>query len=204
SDTSYVKPTLPAGPPPGQRPQVQDPVRQQAPEERPTIMDRLYTGGSFGLQFGTVTNISVSPILGYMATEKFWFGTGVIYQYQRVRTYDLRTGHRGAVTLQSYGTKFFAQQELLNLVNINLGGRILAHGEYEVLRMQYAETDPNSGQVYRNNRVEATPMVGLGYRQSMGGRATADLYVLYNLSNSIYTPYRNPIIRFGLNIPFRR
>ncbi|WP_187262318.1 hypothetical protein [Pontibacter beigongshangensis] len=197
SDTSYVKPMPPAGPPAGQQP-----MSPRVQEERPTLMDRLYTGGGFGLQFGTVTNISVSPILGFMATEKFWFGTGFIYQYQRGRIYD-RFGNRlGAITLQSYGMKFFAQQELFNLEAINLGGKILAHGEYELLNMQYTEQDP-SGQSYKTNRVETTPMVGLGYRQSIGGRATADLYVLYNLSNSPYTPYRNPIIRFGFNIPLK-
>ena len=32
--------------------------------ERPPLRQRLFFGGSFGLQFGTVTNIEVAPLAG--------------------------------------------------------------------------------------------------------------------------------------------
>lgn len=217
-DTVRRKNELPTGPgqvPTQERPQQQPPVRQQptvqqspvqqAPlaQERPSLLDRLYTGGSFGLQFGTFTNISLSPILGYMATEKFWFGGGLIYQYQSVRIFDIYGRPLGRSSRQNYGAKIFAQQEVLNLEQSFLNGRLLAHGEYEILNLQYQETN-SAGQVEKFRRVATTPLIGLGYRQSIGARATADLYVLYNLSNNPYSPYSNPVFRFGFNIPFRR
>ncbi len=218
-DTVRRKSELPTGPgqvPTQERPQQQAPVRQQPPAqqpqvqqrapqalENPSLMDRLYTGGGFGLQFGSFTNISLSPILGYMATEKFWFGGGLIYQYQNLRMFDIYGRPMGRSSRQNYGAKIFAQQEVLNLEQSFLNGRILVHGEYEVLNLQYEGTNAG-GQVDKFRRVATTPLIGLGYRQAIGARATADLYVLYNLSNSIYTPYSNPVFRFGFNIPFRR
>ncbi|QCR21664.1 hypothetical protein [Pontibacter sp. SGAir0037] len=221
-DTVRRKTELPTGPtpvpvertpqqtrpiPPVQTPPpVAAPVEQTAgAEERPTLMDRLYTGGGFGLQFGYYTNISLSPILGYMATDKFWFGGGLVYQYQSIRLEDYYTGRpAGRVSMQNYGVKFFVQQEFLNLEESFLGGRILAHGEYEILSLQLKEQD-SFGNILSSRRTEDTPLLGLGYRQRLGGRgASADLYFLYNLSNSPYTPYSNPVIRFGFNIPLGR
>jgi hypothetical protein len=179
-----------------------DLFRQQIPvtQERPSMMDRLYWGGGFGLQFGTFTNVSLSPIIGYKATEKFWLGGGVIYQYRSVRTFNFQTGERGRIVSHNTGGRVFAQQELLDMSRSFLGGRLLAHAEYEVLNI--SAVDRNTGQSSR--RVVTTPMAGLGYRQQIGARATADLYVLYNFSDNIYTPYNNPIVRAGFNFPFRR
>lgn len=201
-DTVKRKRELPTGPP-GQLPPQQVPPRTQPPvttrpapvqqqsvlQERPSVMERLYWGGGFGLGFGTFTNVSLSPILGYMVTDKFWSGVGVIYQY---------TGSRG-VNYQDYGGKAFAQLEFLNLEESFLRGRLVAHAEYDVLNIQY--TNPMNGGKMRS--VEGFPLAGAAYRQPIGGRATADLYVLYNFSDSALNPYSNPVIRFGINIPFR-
>jgi len=45
--------------------------RDYDPEMKPPIKDRLYYGGNFAAQFGTITFIDVSPLVGVMLTEKF-------------------------------------------------------------------------------------------------------------------------------------
>ncbi len=47
-------------------------------KERVPLKDKLVFGGSMGLQFGTFTNINLSPILGYKVTKNWipccnWF-----------------------------------------------------------------------------------------------------------------------------------
>ncbi len=59
----------------------QIPATENAEEERPPVNQRLFFGGSFGLQFGTVTNIEVAPRSiwknlhirrqGYAATDSY-------------------------------------------------------------------------------------------------------------------------------------
>lgn len=204
--TSRQKPVLPTGPPmpepqqnKNQRPQprpvekpvvVQEPVVQAAEvqdEERKAFIDRLYFGGSFGLQFGTYTNISLFPILGYKVTDKLSVGPGIVYHFISFR----------GESLQNYGGRLFAQHELLNGV---IGdGALLVHGEVEVLSY---ENYWNAYSIEATRRTVTTPLAGVGYRQS-AGRVSFDLLLLYNF-NEVDSPYANPVIRAGLNIPFRR
>lgn len=202
-DTTYRKPELPTGPPAPveqQKPQqrVQEPIKQK-PEvvqvqdeetEEQEFIDRLYFGGSFGLQFGTFTNISLLPIIGYRVTDQFSVGSGVVYHFIR----------SGGVSFQNFGGRAFAQHEILSGIVNN--GAILVHGEYEVLSIEDIRNF-NNGQPERFRRTVSMPMAGLGYRQRMGEKASFDFLVLYNF-NDIDSPYSNPVIRAGFNIPFRR
>lgn len=43
------------------------------------LLDRLRLGGSFGLGFGYVTNINLSPMAGLNITDKLVGGVGVTY-----------------------------------------------------------------------------------------------------------------------------
>lgn len=45
------------------------------------LTNRVFFGGNFGLQFGTITNIEVSPLVGYRVTRDFSIGTGITYIY---------------------------------------------------------------------------------------------------------------------------
>jgi len=208
-DTLRTKPELPTGPPmpvpqeqPRPKPRIpaQPPVQPEpepgvaqpaviASEEKVPLIDRLYWGGSFGLQFGTYTNISLLPILGYRATEKFSVGGGIVYHYIR----------SGGQSLQNYGGRAFVQHELLGGVIDN--GAIVAHAEYELLSVEQLWVVRG---FLESRRISVgMPMAGLGYRQRISDRASFDLLVLYNF-NEINAPYSNPVIRAGFNIPFRR
>ena len=199
-DTVYKKPELPTGPPPVQnqdarprQPVQEQPVvvkqQLQAQEDKPEFVDRLYYGGSFGLQFGTFTNISLLPILGYKVTDKFSVGPGFVYHFIRA----------GGQSFQNFGGRFFAQHEVLHgLLN---SGTLLVHAEYEGLSYEnYWNT--SNGLPEKTRRMVYTPLAGLGYRQS-AGRVSFDMLLLYNF-NDEDSPYSNPVIRAGFNIPFRR
>ena len=50
-------------------------------EEKPPLRERLFFGGNFGLQFGTVTNIEISPLAGIYLTPRLAVGPGIRYEY---------------------------------------------------------------------------------------------------------------------------
>src|SRR4030043_1944221 len=56
-------------------------------EEELRPLDRLFFGGNFGLMFGTITNIEISPLVGYYITPKLAAGTGIRFEYFREKGY---------------------------------------------------------------------------------------------------------------------
>ena len=137
----------------------------------------FFTGGSLGMQFGTSTFIDISPQLGYFATKKFAIGVGATYQYM---SYNVSTN--------IYGGRLFARYYLFP--------RIFAHAEYEMLNLEkfdYAYV--GSPRV----NVESF-LVGGGYREQMGDRLSFNIMLLYNLTESPYSPSSNPVIRMGVDI----
>ena len=144
-------------------------IRQK---EKP--QNRVILGGGLGLQFGTVTVIDVSPIIGYKVTERFIPGIGFSYQYYKDTRWipDYETS--------IYGGSVFARYYLWQ--------DLFAHAEYQIL----------SYERYDGERVDVPGLlVGGGYRQWIGRNFAATIVVLFNLNETIDTPYQNPVFRIG-------
>lgn len=145
---------------------------------RETFGQRLYYGGNLGLQFGTQTVIDLNPIVGYRINPKLSAGIGVKYQYYRYRdrTYTYETN--------TYGGSVFARY--------NVYDGLFAYTEYELLNLEAYDT---------GRRMDVYSwFVGGGYSQPIGARASMNIMILYNLSETRYTPYTNPIFRVGFGI----
>jgi hypothetical protein len=152
-------------------------IRREPPKS--SIREKIYFGGSVGLQFGTSTFIAVSPLVGYKINPKFSAGVGLSYQYYHYKdkTYNLETN--------VYGGRVFGRY----MITQNLFG----YGEYEYLNLEAFD-------FYPHRRVNVGSLLGGGgYIQQMGPRAAIVAMVLYNFTPSYYTPYQNPIIRIGMN-----
>lgn len=146
--------------------------------------DKVYVGGNVGFQFGTVTFAEVSPLIGYQFTEKITAGVGVTYQYYRYkdRNYELKTNVYGG---RIFGRYFFTSF-------------LFGHVEYEYLNLEAFDFYPQRRRV----DVESI-LVGGGYFQRFGmGNSGIFVMLLYNLTESAYTPYTNPILRIGVNLGF--
>src|SRR5690606_32186277 len=85
-------------------------------EDSVQFKDRLYYGGNFGMQFGTVTLIDFSPLVGVMITPKFSSGLGITYQYFKDKRYF-------GGEASSYGGRVFSRY--------NIFPNIFLQGEYE-------------------------------------------------------------------------
>jgi hypothetical protein len=148
------------------------------------LKSHLYFGGGFGLQFGYMTLIEVSPLVGYKITPKFSIGLSPTYKYYKYNDYygqnlDLKTN--------VWGGSIFSRYSIFE--------NVFAHVEYETL-LYNTQTPgfPEAKQQYNSF------FVGGGYNQRIGGNSGMYILVLWNLNDSYNSPYNNPIIRVGFNV----
>ena len=155
--------------------------KREEPKPKPDFLNKLFYGGNLGLQFGTVTFIDVSPLIGYKITTKISAGIGATYEYYHYkdRYYDIETNvYGGRLFGRYYFTKTF-----------------FAHGEYEYLNLQAFDYG------YPHRIGINSFLAGGGYIQRFGRNSAFVAMILYNFTPTIYTP-ENPIIRLGVNIGF--
>lgn len=145
---------------------------------------RLFFGGGFGLQFGSVTLIELSPMIGYKVTPKFGIGLGPTYKYFRYKDYYSPSTYSQT---NVFGGSIFARYFIFE--------NIFAHAEYESL--------------FYNTKVPGYPkemqqfnslLVGGGYRQQIGANAGMNLMLLWNLNDTPNSLYTNPVVRIGFSI----
>jgi hypothetical protein len=161
---------------------------RQARNEVNSVKNRIYFGGSLGLQFGTVTYIEVSPIIGYRITEKLRGGIGLRYIYYKYDDDFLSSAYESSI----YGGSIFGSYYIIP--------SLFAHVEFEMLNLEVPENVSNTGDYNLVRDWIASTMVGGGYAQSLGGRSALTFMVLWNLTEEQYSPYSNPVIRIGVNV----
>lgn len=155
--------------------------REIYPEDKPPLSERMYFGGNFSLQFGSLTFVDISPLAGVMVTDKFSTGLGATYQYLRFS--------RSSSSV--YGGRVFGRY--------NITRNIFAHSEIETLNTAYIipGATPDQDRMARDwvNGV----FVGAGYFTPFGTRGGANIMLLYNLTyDNRRSPYNEPyVIRAG-------
>lgn len=163
------------------------PSRAQSP--RSDFWDRTRFGGYFGLSFGTLTYINVSPRMYYLATEKLWLGAGLTFIYSKDNSNYVAPPFDEQFV---YGANFSAQYFLI--------GPLFLQAEYEPLSFERYDRDALTGQVVGENRVWINNLLLGGGISQQVGRGSVFLSVLYNVSwsNSFDSYYSSPwIFRVG-------
>ena len=162
------------------------------------VADRIFFGGNFGLQFGDITLVGVSPLIGYRFTEKVAAGVSLSYKYYHYKYFFYNPYANSFSDMKSniYGGSVFGRYYFVE----NLFG----HAEYEYLIYSYDNYNPNSSGSSYSKSTQTVDVPGLylggGYRQPIGGRTSFTITILYNIMESPYSPYSNPIIRAGVNV----
>ncbi|HSY76342.1 MAG TPA: hypothetical protein VK890_05770, partial [Bacteroidia bacterium] len=165
-------------------PQASQPVPNTAPQSK--FWNNVSVGGGFGLQFGTVTYVTLSPLFNYHILDDIEIGIGPMYQYLNIIYLN------DNYTSTTYGGRISA--------SIFLPGRLsnlYIHGEYDVL---------NVPDVYSfiSNVTRATigfPLAGLGLKRPLSDKSFYYLLFSYNFNNTLLAPYfSNPVIEAGLDI----
>lgn len=168
----------------------------QSPPKKPhhdSFLSRLDFGGYLGAQFGDVTLIDISPIVSYRVTPKFHTGIGLTYQFYKINytgAPDYRT--------TSYGGSIFGRYFIWR--------DLFAHAEYAPLYVQFYDYffDNNGNYITRESGSTWVNdiLIGGGYRQWIGQKAFMSIMLLWNINETYYSPYRNPIIRIGFGAGF--
>jgi len=131
-------------------------------------------GGSFSNNGGS---FEVSPLVGYKITDDFHVGSRITYIYSKYF----------GTSYNDYGGSLFARQRFLKM--------LFAHAEYEVLSIEYNNVQNEKFRMTINSL-----FLGGGLYQQMGGRGFATIAILYNVLETKYSPYSNPVIRIGFGV----
>jgi hypothetical protein len=152
--------------------------------QKGNFTSRLFFGGGCGLQFGSVTLIELSPLVGYKVTPKFSLGVSPTYKYYKYNDYY---GPSNDLSTNVWGGSIFARYSIFQ--------NVFAHVEYETL--------------YYNTKVSGNPeymqqynsfFVGGGYNQQIGQNSAMYFLLLWNLNDTPDSPYINPVIRIGFSV----
>ena len=138
------------------------------------LKDRIFYTGGFGLQFGNLTYLEASPMIGLRITERLRAGVGATYIYFSDNVINYSTN--------IYGGRGFGQFDIYE--------GFFGHLEYEVLNGAFGL----SGE--RRNINSA--FIGGGYRSAFGNKFFGNIMVLYNLTADSFSPYTNPVVRVGI------
>ena len=144
--------------------------------------DKVVVGGGFGASFGTITNIDLSPSIGYKVKDFWLAGVGTRYVYFSDKRFN------PAFTTNIYGGGPFTQLYFLE--------SFLVHSEYEFLNVEQLDS-------FEERTFIQSWLVGGGYRSSIGGgNSFASFIVLFDLIQDANSPYTNPIFRvnFGFGL----
>lgn len=164
---------------------------QRKREEPPPLKERLFVGGNFGLQFGTITDIQVSPVIGLWVLPRLAVAAGPDFRFYKF--YDERT--------TIYGGKAYLQfliiQNLNSVIPVGLNTGIFLHLEDEVMSLESSFwKDPP----YTSNRfVINNVLAGGGISQQIGRRSSMNIMVLWALTDQVYEIYGTPEIRVSFN-----
>ncbi len=156
--------------------------------ETPPLRERIFFGGSFGLQIGTITNIEVAPIVGLWVLPRLAVAVGPNYRFYK-DPYFGRTN--------IYGGRGYTDIVLIKNINsiipigINMGIFLHAEDEYLSLESAFWKDPPYTSERFGVNTI----LVGGGISQPVGMKGSINLTLLWALNESVFDIYGNPEIR---------
>lgn len=165
--------------------------------DKPPLSERMFFGGNFWMQFGNVTNIEVSPLVGLQVLPRLSVGTGIKYRYYKVKGDPYRPDGSHIYGFNVF-TRYHVIQSFADFIpGLDMG--IFAHVEYEGLSLDnYYDinwsVDTPAGRFWLNS-----VLIGGGISQRMGQRGSINFTILFNLNESANSLEGNPIIRIGFN-----
>ena len=160
-------------------------------EQAPPAKERLFYGGSFGLMFGSITDIQVSPVVGFWVLPRIAIAAGPTYRFYK-DPQDKTSIYGGRGYMQ-----FVVIQDLSAIFPGGGHTGLFLHVEDELLSLKanfwkYPYNPP--GRFFVN-----TVLAGGGISQQLGRRASLNFMVLWPLNDSGYDIYSKPEIRVSFS-----
>lgn len=168
----------------------QFPYDQSSGDETPPVKDRLFFGGSLGLMFGTITDIQVSPVIGFWVLPRIAVAAGPTYRYYK-DPIDRTALYGGRGYLQ-----FYIIQDLNSVLPMGVHTGFFLHIEDELLSLKtsFWKNPPP----YKTDRFYVnTVLAGPGISQQVGRRASMNFMLLWPLNDPIYEIYSKPELKIS-------
>ena len=144
-------------------------------------LSKIYIGGNIGGGWSSNSAfLELSPIVGYQVTPMFHVGARFTYSYSKYTYYGVKQDYH------DFGLSVFTRYHFLKF--------LFVHAEFEELSAQYYMAD---GQ--KSRKWVPGLFLGGGLYQHMGN-TFMHIAILYNVLESEYSPYSNPIIRIGFGV----
>lgn len=162
---------------------------QRSREAAPPLSQRLFFGGNLGLQFGTITDIQVAPVIGVWLLPRLAVAIGPDYRYYKYQN------DRTAI----YGGKSYMQFVVIKNINtflpIGANTGVFLHIEDELLSLKssFWKNPPVFSERFNINTV----LGGGGISQQIGRRSSMDLTLLWTLNDPGYSLYSTPEFRIS-------
>jgi len=158
--------------------------------DAPALRERLFYGGSLGLQLGGITDIELSPVVGIWILPRLSVALGPDYRFYK--DYYGRTDIIGG----SVYTQIVVIQDLNNLIPVGMHYGIFLQAEDELLSLESLYWKP--APVKTDRFFMNTPMAGAGISQPLGRRTSLNVAVLWTLVTPEYEVYSNPEVRVSV------
>jgi len=168
----------------------QFPYDQKPTNDTPPVKDRLFYGGSFGLMFGTITDIQVSPVIGFWVLPRVAVAAGPTYRYYKDQI-DRTALYGGRAYVQ-----FVVIQDLGSLLHVGGHTGIFIHVEDELLSLKtsFWQNPPP----YKSDRFYVNSVLaGAGLSQQIGRRSSLNFMLLWPLNETVYEIYTKPEMRIS-------
>lgn len=171
--------------------------QEKSYEEPKKFSDRFFWGGMLGLMVGHITQIDILPVGGIWIFPQWSVGVSGRYSFYNQRGILLSDSR--SYSSHIWGGAVFTQvlpiPDFSEVFPIPFKGGIILHGEYEKMFIDRRVSNPFGANVAGRTWVDLV-LVGFGYRQRIGERAAVNMLLLWEISKSEFSPYRqNPIIR---------
>ncbi|MBN1159053.1 MAG: hypothetical protein JXA61_06695 [Bacteroidales bacterium] len=173
--------------------QVEERIGSSSEREKVPFAQRLVFGGDIGLSFGTITYIKLAPVVGYRITDRLTAGLGPIYIFEKYKNYNLQTStYGGKATLSFTIIRGSGGSGVLGI------GDIVLHAENELINVEPLYVNPNPFYYDFGERLWIDNLlVGGGLSQTLGGSLGISMFILWDVTQNPYSPYNNPVIKFG-------
>ncbi|MBP7464236.1 MAG: hypothetical protein KA793_07850 [Bacteroidales bacterium] len=160
-------------------------------EDSPTPKQRIFYGGNFGMNFGTVTVLDISPEIGYRISNRLSAGLGATYIYYRDNVSD--------EVFNIWGLRQFASFTLIkdfsNILPFGTEtGGLLLYGELNSMNLYNSFLNPSEPGRYW----VVSPLAGPAYQLRIGARSYMLIMLLYNFNETTRSPLDNPVFRITL------
>jgi hypothetical protein len=170
-------------------------AQEEAPAEKGFDKSKLFFGGNFGLNFGDLTLINISPQAGYRFSNFFAAGVGINMQYISLKERYLDGSNYSKTAYGAGGLNVFGRIYPIPQVLLQLQPEV----NYVFGKIKYY--NPPS-EITQKSRIVPSLLAGAGITIP-SGRSAFIATVMYDVIQDANSPYSTrPFYNFGYNFGF--